>query len=101
MKGYQLQVIDGDSHLMLFGHGTPSPSTFDRKVEALKAAMKGPAEWQTVTLKVVGSHAEASLNGTLVTVSDAISLAEGYLGFQGENGHVEWRGVKIRDLTAR
>src|SRR5262249_45344163 len=94
VKGYQLQVIDADSHLMIFGHGTPVK--FDRKAEALKAAMKGPGEWQSITLKVVGSRAEASLNGTLVTVSDAITLPEGHVGLQGENGQFEWRALKIK-----
>lgn len=97
-KGYQLQVIDAESHYMIFGHGTPSK--FDRKTDVLKAAMKGPGEWQTITLKVVGKRAEASLNGKLITVSDAISIPEGYLGLQGENGQFEWREIKIKELPA-
>ena len=95
-KGFQLQVIDGESNLMIFGHGTPAK--FDRKLEALKAAMKGPGEWQTIVLKVVGTRAEATLNGTTITTSDAIGLTEGHLGLQGENGQFEWRNLKIREL---
>jgi hypothetical protein len=95
-KGFQLQVIDGESNLMIFGHGTPAK--FDRKLEALKAAMKGPGEWQTIVLKVVGTRAEATLNGTPITTSDAIGLGEGHLGLQGENGQFEWRNLKIREL---
>jgi hypothetical protein len=95
-KGFQLQVIDHESNLMIFGHGTPAK--FDRKLEALKAAMKGPGEWQTIVLKVVGTRAEASLNGTLITTSDTIGLPEGHLGLQGENGQFEWRNLKIREL---
>ena len=95
-RGFQLQVIDDKSNLMIFGHGTPT--RFDRKVRALKAAMKGPGEWQTIVLKVVGTHAEASLNGTPITTSDAIGLDEGHLGLQGENGQFEWRNLRIREL---
>ncbi len=95
-RGFQLQVIDDESHLMIFGHGTPAK--FDRKLEALKAAMKGPGEWQTIVLKVVGTRAEATLNGTPITTSDAIGLSEGHLGLQGENGQFEWRNLKIREL---
>ena len=95
-QGFQLQVIDAESNLMIFGHGTPAK--FDRKLEALKAAMKGPGDWQTVVLKVVGAHAEATLNGAMITTSDAIGLAEGHVGLQGENGQFEWRSLKIREL---
>lgn len=98
-RGYQLQVIDAESNMKVFGHGTPPP-TSERNAEALKTVMKGPGEWQKVTLKVVGKRAEVSLNGTLITVSDAIGLPEGYLGLQGENGQFEWRDLKIRELPA-
>ena len=98
VKGYQLQVVDGDSHLMIFGHG--APSKFDRNAEALKSALKGSGEWQTIALKVVGAHAEASLNGKAITTSDAIALPEGYIGLQGENGRFEWRALRIKELPA-
>jgi hypothetical protein len=96
VRGYQLQVIDGEGQLMLFGHGTPVK--FDRKGDALKAVMKGPGEWQTLVLKVVGSRAEVSLNGTLITVSNEISLSEGHIGLQGKNGQFEWRALSIKEL---
>jgi hypothetical protein len=99
-RGYQLQVIDAESNLKIFGHGTPPP-TSDRKAEALKAVMKGPGEWQKLTLKVVGKHAEVTLNGAPITVSDAIGLADGFLGIQGENGQFEWRELRIRELPAQ
>ncbi|MFO0907632.1 MAG: DUF1080 domain-containing protein [Isosphaeraceae bacterium] len=96
LKCYQLQIIDGDSLLMLFGHG--AACMFDRNSDALKSSRKAQGEWQSLTLKVVGSRAEAWLNGTLITVSDTISLPEGHIGLQGENGHLEWRGLKIKEL---
>src|SRR5262249_53222309 len=99
VKGYQLQVIDADNNMMIFGCGTPSQ--FDRGRKALKKEMRGPGEWQTIRLKVVGSHAEAALNGTTVTVSDAITLPEGYIGLQGENGQFEWRALRIKELPDR
>jgi len=97
-KGYQLQVVDADSNFMIFGHGTPAK--FDRKEAVLRSTMKGPGEWQTIGLKVVGKHAEATLNGTPITTSEAIDLPAGYIGLQGENGQFEWRAIKIRELPA-
>jgi hypothetical protein len=95
-KGYQLQVIDAENNFMFFGHGTPLKS--DRKTEGLKKVMKGPGEWQSIRLKVVGNRAEAWLNGTLITVSDSISLPEGHIGLQGEHGQIEWRALEIKEL---
>jgi hypothetical protein len=97
-KGYQLQVIDAATNFMIFGHGTPA--RYHRETTALKAAMKGPGQWQKITLKVVGPRAEASLNGAPITTSDAINLPEGYIGLQGENGQFEWRDLKIKELSA-
>lgn len=99
MKGYQLQLFDGDGNLQIFGHGT-APPKYDRKTADLAAVMKGPGEWQSLTLKVVGSRAEVSLNGKLITTSDAVQLAEGYIGLQGENSQFEWRNLKIKVLAA-
>ena len=94
---YQLQVIDADGNCMLFGHGL-APPRFERKVEALKSASKDGMAWQKIRLKVVGTHAEIALNDVVVTTSDAIQLADGYIGLQGEGGHFEWRDLKIREF---
>lgn len=97
-KGYQLQVVDNsDSQLKIFGHGTPPP-TYDRKADDLAKAFKGPGEWQTIKLRVVGRRAEVALNGVRVTVSESVSLPEGCVGIQGENGQFEWRNIKIKSL---
>jgi hypothetical protein len=96
-KCYQLQIIDAEGNFMLFGHGL-APPRFDRRIDALKSAIKDPKQWQRISLKVVGSHAEAALNGVIITTSDAIQAAEGYIGLQGENGQFEWRDLKIREF---
>lgn len=98
VKGYQLQIIDADSNLQIFGHGTPPPR-YDRKTEVLRSVMKGPGEWQKLTLKVVGKHAEVTLNDKRVTISDAINLNEGCIGLQGEQGQFEWRALRVRRLS--
>jgi hypothetical protein len=97
-RGYQLQVIDSRSIGAILGHGV-APPRFDRRTHALKGAMKGPNEWQTITLKVVGTHAEATLNGTTITISDMIEISEGCIGLQGENSHFEWRNLQIQELS--
>jgi hypothetical protein len=61
----------------------------------------GPGPSQTFTIRVVGNHAEAELNGKFITVSDSIELREGCIGLRSENRHVEWRNLKIKELEAR
>lgn len=99
LKGYQLQILDGPGNLQIFGHGT-APPKYDRKTADLTSVMKGAGEWQSLALKVVGGHAEVSLNGKLISTSDAIQLPEGHIGLQGENSQFEWRNLKIKVLSA-
>jgi hypothetical protein len=98
-RAYQLEVIDAGSNFQVFGHGTRPPRS-ERRRDALARAMKGPGQWQAITLRVVGNRTEAELNGVLITVSDAIALPEGYIGLQAENGPFEWRNLEIRELPA-
>jgi hypothetical protein len=100
VRCYQLQVVDGPGHCMLFGHGL-APPRFERKAEALKSAARDAKLWQKLRLKVVGSRAEVAFNDVVVTTSDAIQAPEGRIGLQGENGHIEWRALKIREFAAK
>jgi hypothetical protein len=61
-------------------------------------ATKDAKPWNRIRLKVVGSCVEAALNGVVVTTSEAIQVAEGHFGLQGEEGHFEWRDLKIREF---
>ncbi len=97
---YQLQVIDAQGNCMLFGHGL-APPRFERKADALKSATKDAKQWQKLRLKVVGSRAEVTLNDVVVTTSDGIQVPEGHIGLQGENGHFEWRALRIREFPAK
>lgn len=97
---YQLQVVDGEGIGMLFGHGL-APPRFERKAEALRAAARDARQWQTIRLKVVGARAEVALNDVVITTSEAIQAAEGHIGLQAENGHIEWRALKIREFPRK
>ena len=94
VKGYQLQLTDGESNFMLFGHGT-NPPKFERKTDALKATAKEPGVWRKLKLNVAGAHMEARLDDVLITTSDAIEPAPGHLGLVGKSGQLEWRNMTI------
>lgn len=94
---YQLQIIDSDGNCMLFGHGL-APPRFERRSAELKKATRGARQWQKICLKVVGDHVEVALNDVVVTTSRGIQPGEGHIGLQAENGHFEWRGLRIREF---
>jgi Domain of Unknown Function (DUF1080) len=96
-RGYQLQVMDARNSFAILGFGV-APPRFNRKSTALKEAMNGSGRWQTVTLRVIGTHAEAALNGQTITVSESIELREGSIGLRSESHPVEWRNLKIKEL---
>jgi hypothetical protein len=98
-KGYQLQLIDSKNRFAILGFGV-APPRFRRDTEALKAMPLVPGQWESITLRVAGRHADASLNGKPITVSDTIELPEGCIGLRGENGHFEWRNLKIKELPS-
>jgi hypothetical protein len=99
-RGYHLQVIDAEGHCMLFGHGL-APPRFNRDTEALRSATKEARPSQKVRLKVIGPRTEVAINDVVATTSDAIQVPEGHVGLQGENGHIEWRELKIRELSKK
>jgi hypothetical protein len=98
-RGYQLQVLDARNPYAILGFGV-APPKFNRQSTALKEAIKRPDQWQTLTVRVIGTHAEAALNGKTVTVCESIELREGAIGLRGENHLVAWRNLKIKELPA-
>ena len=64
--------------------------------------MKPVGEWQTYTIIARGPHAEAWLNGVLVcTVEGLKELSAGSVGLQGEYGHLQFRNIRIKDLSEK
>lgn len=93
-RGYQLQLADGDSNFLLFGHGV-SPPKFERKTDALRATAKEPGAWRKLKLNAAGAHMEARLDDALITTTDAIEPGPGHLGLVGKAGQLEWRNMTI------
>src|SRR5262249_30093928 len=96
VKGYQLQINDGEGDLVLLGHGI-KPPRFERKTDSLKVARRAAGQWQKISLKVKGPTLEASLNGLLITTSGGLELQAGHLGLLGKNGSIEWRELKMTE----
>lgn len=63
-------------------------------------ALKGLKEWNTFEVRCQGRRCEVKLNGQLVSTSDQMPTAPGYLGFQAEYGDLDFRAIRIQVLPA-
>jgi len=94
-KKVEVQCENSARVAMLFG----AKHTLDKEKAA--KALKGVNEWNTFEVRCVGTRCEVKLNGELVCTSDDVKLKKGYVGFQGENGHLDFRNVRIRTIREK
>lgn len=89
-KKVEVQVENTERVAMLFGA--------KHKLDKAKAAkaLKPVNEWNEYVIRCVGKECEVKLNGEVVCTSDEVKLEKGYLGFQGENGDLDFRNIRIR-----
>lgn len=97
-KAYQVQTMDGDSICDIYTRDLAKPAV-KRDLERLKKAMKPTGQWQTYAIIAKGGHLEVRLNGELITVADGLTDKPGYIGPQGEGGVLEFRDIRIHELT--
>lgn len=108
--------------LQILGEGYPGalrPEQYHGSVydvfAAKRGALKKPGEWNVQEVTANGRHIRVVLNGQeilnadLNAVTDAKVLAKhpgllrdkGYIGFLGHNDYVEFRNIRIKDISKR
>ncbi len=94
-KKVEVQVENTERVAMLFGA--------KHKLDKAKAAksLKPVNEWNEYVIRCVGKECEVKLNGEVVCTSDEVKLEKGYLGFQGENGDLDFRNIRIRVIEKK
>lgn len=97
-KAYQVQTMDGDSICDIYTRDLAKPAV-KRDIERLKKAFKPTGQWQSYAITAKGGHLEVRLNGELITVADGLTDKSGYIGPQGEGGVLEFRNIRIHELT--
>jgi hypothetical protein len=97
-KAYQVQTMDGDSIGDIYTRDLAKPIV-KRDAALLKKAFKPTGEWQSYAITARGKHLEVRLNGELITVAEGLADEPGYIGPQGEGGILEFRKIRIRDLS--
>lgn len=92
-RRYEVQCENSARVAMLFG------AKYALDKEKAAKALKGVNEWNAFEIKCVGSRCEVKLNGELVCTSDDLKRSKGYLGLQGEGGHLDFRNVRIKVIA--
>ncbi len=100
-NGYQVQcmdIIDGRVPLAtMIPYGAP-PFEHESDLEALAKAYRETGEWHHYKITCQGETLSVELNGILITTATEIKNLYGHVGIQGENGSLEFRNIRIKEL---
>jgi hypothetical protein len=98
-KNYQVQTMDHPSLGSIYVAGLARP-TEKKNTELLKKTMKPAGQWQSYAITVKGPRVVVKFNGEVITVADGLADQAGYIGIQGEGGQLEFKNIRIKDVTA-
>ncbi len=103
ISGYEIQLLD-DAGKPAHDHGTAS---LYRYVAPKENAIKPAGEWNTIEIECVGPLIKITLNDKLILEHDQTTKPEtakkplsGYVSVQNHGKFIEFKNIKIRDLTA-
>lgn len=89
---YEVQAENSQRIARIFG------ASHERDEAKAFELLKGDQQWNSYEITCQGTKCEVKLNGELVTTSDGFKRPSGYIGLQGEGGHLEWRNIRIKEL---
>ncbi len=90
---YEVQCHNDRSMARIFGAG------FKRDEKKVGELLRKPGEWNAYEIRCVGNNLQVRLNGELVTTSDGLKRPSGYIGLQGEGGLLEFRNIRIQEIS--
>jgi hypothetical protein len=96
-KNYQVQTMDNESIAGLYVTALARPKA-KRDAEKMRRVRKATGEWQSYGILLKGEHAEVKLNGALITVAEGLTVQRGHIGLQGEDGQLEFKNLRIKEL---
>lgn len=91
-RRYEVQAENSERIVHIFG------AKCVRDADKALKLLKPDQEWNTLEIKCQGTKCEVKLNGEVAATADDLKTADGYIGFQGENGQLEWRNIRIQPL---
>jgi hypothetical protein len=114
--GMEIQILeDGAADRGKWGKLRPAQyhgSIYD-VVPAKRGALKPPGEWNVEEITALGRHIKVVVNGKTVTDADLNDVTDpeiirkhpglfrdsGHIGFLGHGDYIEFRNIRIKDLT--
>ena len=91
-RRYEVQCENSPRIARIFG------APHKRDVPLAAKTLKDSKQWNSYEIRCVKTRCEVKLNGQLVTTSDGFKRLKGYIGLQGERGHLEFRNIRIKRL---
>jgi hypothetical protein len=115
--GMEIQLLDDDAEMYKKMHLVAAQHTGSiyYQVASKPGAAKPANEWNTFDISCLGPRVKIVLNGQLITDADvdqatkgfgghkalAVRPKIGYVGLQSHQTRVDFRNIKIKDLTTR
>ena len=104
VASYEVQLLD-DADQPPDKHSTASLYNY---VAPKESAAKAAPEWNTMDIECVGPHIKIALNEKVVIDVDQSTMAEtkdkplkGYVCLQNHGGKIDFRNVRIREITPK
>jgi hypothetical protein len=104
-NGYQVQCkddLDGEAPLATmihYGGAGLVKGDYDSDVAKIRKAYHGVGHWNHYEIRCVGENLTVHLNGELVTTARNVKNARGHLGIQAEHGLLEFRNLRVKELS--
>lgn len=109
--GMEIQLLDDDDAQ----YKNLKPFQYTGSIYGVVAAKRGhtkkPGEWNSIAIEAKGPKIKVTLNGTVIVDADLTDHADaaaqhpgikrdrGYIGLQSHSDVVEFRNIKIKDLS--
>jgi hypothetical protein len=111
--GMEIQVLDDDADRYKNLKPYQYHGSIYGMVPAKRGHLKPAGEWNSEEILCQGSHVRVTLNGTVIVDADLAKIdkpmdgnehpgrfrKKGYVGFIGHRSHVEFRNVRIKELS--
>ena len=100
-NGYQVQcmdILEGTHPLATMIEYDAGDPGAESDLDAIRAAYRPTGEWNSYEIRCEGEELAVKLNGVLVTTASSVKQLRGHVGIQGENGKLEFRDLRIREL---
>ncbi len=78
-----------------------SPGRLNLRPQMKENRVKPAGEWNSYEIRCEGRRVSLAVNGAVVSEFTECEIPRGYIGFEAEGYRIEFRNVRVKELTAR